>query len=231
MATSAAAAAVRDEIEQLVAEAELARAGTRRQGDEERPLGPKAQRTRGHLLAAAYQCFARDGYTNTTVEDIAAAAGVSLGTYYQYFRDRADVLTTLVADAVLVAVDDLTVARADEHGLTALQGLIHRFVRGYDRTAPFQAVWEEVTHTESHLGELRHSLSRILEQVVAGSVEEVWSTLGRTGGDSLGVARAVAAMVDRTCYLVFVVDGRTGREVATATAELLAELACNAVTG
>lgn len=223
------ASALRRAVETLVADAERSRTATRRQGAEERPLGPKAQRTRAHLLATAYECFVRDGYAATTVEDIADAAGVSLGTYYQYFRDRADVLTTLVADAVLAAIDDLTTTRSDEHGMDALAGLIHRFVRGYEQTAPFQAVWEEVTHVEPPLRELRQSLSRVLEHVVASAIDGARTTV--TDDDSLALARAVSAMVDRTCYLVFVVDGHRGRDVASDTAELLVRLTRRMVQG
>jgi len=43
---------------------------------------------REHILRSALRCFARRGYHVTTVDDIAAEAGVSKGTPYIYFESK-----------------------------------------------------------------------------------------------------------------------------------------------
>ncbi|HKF77175.1 MAG TPA: TetR family transcriptional regulator [Candidatus Dormibacteraeota bacterium] len=43
---------------------------------------------RRHILSSALRCFARRGYHATTVEDIAAEAGVSKGAPYVYFDSK-----------------------------------------------------------------------------------------------------------------------------------------------
>lgn len=43
---------------------------------------------RDHILKAALRCFARRGYHLTTVDDIAAEAGVSKGAPYVYFESK-----------------------------------------------------------------------------------------------------------------------------------------------
>src|SRR5438445_13555003 len=68
----------------------------RREGDREIPAGPRALRTRAALLTAAADLFSVQGYLETTVGQIAEGAGVGLGTFYQSFRDRADIMGTLV---------------------------------------------------------------------------------------------------------------------------------------
>ena len=83
----------------LVADAFAERA-VRRDGDRELPLGPKARRTRAAILAAAGQLFAEQGYLGTSVGDVASAAGVSLGTVYQYFRDRSDLVAAILQSNV-----------------------------------------------------------------------------------------------------------------------------------
>jgi AcrR family transcriptional regulator len=45
-----------------------------------------------HLEAVALELFARDGYPNICVDDIAAAAGVSSRTFHRYFASKPDVL-------------------------------------------------------------------------------------------------------------------------------------------
>src|SRR5215831_13698635 len=53
--------------------------------------GRRAQ-TRQALMDAAETLFAERGYHETSVSDIVRAAGVSQGTFYQYFGHRRDVL-------------------------------------------------------------------------------------------------------------------------------------------
>jgi AcrR family transcriptional regulator len=50
------------------------------------------QRRRSQIIAAAVELFARQGYYNTTILDVARKAGVSSGLIYQYVSDKEDVL-------------------------------------------------------------------------------------------------------------------------------------------
>ena len=58
----------------------------------------KKSRTRRQLLDAASEVFAERG-EGFSIADVAARAGVSHGTFYNYFRDRDDLLDALVAHA------------------------------------------------------------------------------------------------------------------------------------
>lgn len=59
---------------------------------------PKGQRSRAHILEAALGLFEKKGYAATTLRDIAAAADVSLGLTYRYFRSKEDLVLALYAD-------------------------------------------------------------------------------------------------------------------------------------
>jgi AcrR family transcriptional regulator len=48
----------------------------------------RAERTRQRILDAAAQCFAANGFSRTTVEQIAAGAGVSKALVYHHFRAK-----------------------------------------------------------------------------------------------------------------------------------------------
>ena len=52
----------------------------------------KRQQTRQALISAAVQLFAEKGYDETTVAEIAAAAGVSTKTFFNYFASKDEVL-------------------------------------------------------------------------------------------------------------------------------------------
>ena len=49
---------------------------------------PKAEQTRGTIVAAAMRLFRRDGYDRTTMRAIAQEAGVSVGNAYYYFGSK-----------------------------------------------------------------------------------------------------------------------------------------------
>lgn len=53
------------------------------------------ERRRGHILQAALRCFAKSGFYATTMDDVAAEAGVSKGTPYLYFSSKAELYRAL----------------------------------------------------------------------------------------------------------------------------------------
>jgi AcrR family transcriptional regulator len=62
-------------------------------------IGPNAGRrdknrlrTRGQLNSAAIYLFAERGYDNTSVEDVAEAAGISVRTLFRYFTSKEDIV-------------------------------------------------------------------------------------------------------------------------------------------
>jgi TetR/AcrR family acrAB operon transcriptional repressor len=58
--------------------------------------GSRADRTRQRILAAASQSFAAAGFSKTTVEEIAAGAGISKGIVYRHFRGKEPILEALL---------------------------------------------------------------------------------------------------------------------------------------
>jgi AcrR family transcriptional regulator len=58
-------------------------------------LTPKAVLTRQHILDTALNLFATKGYAGTSMRDIAAAAGCSLGLAYRYFASKEDMVLEL----------------------------------------------------------------------------------------------------------------------------------------
>jgi AcrR family transcriptional regulator len=202
----------------------------RREGDRELPAGPRALKTRETLLSSAAELFSSQGYLETTVGQIAEHSGVALGTFYQYFRDRADIMGTLVRTTVadVLKVDD----RWDPgRGRAGLRRVIAAFVRLYALTAPFQKAWEEVSHVEPEMAELRRDSTRLFTDAVAGALDEgACSGVLRGDVDAHEMARALTAMVDRYCYLTYVFDPPAGGPPSPEdTAELLTTLWADAV--
>ncbi len=68
----------------------------------------RRQRTRLRLVESALEVFAEKGVDATVIEDVIAAAGVSRGTFYNYFRTDHELLT-----AVGEAISNETVRRIE----------------------------------------------------------------------------------------------------------------------
>lgn len=67
-------------------------------------------RRRGAILDAATELFGRHGYHETTIKDIAGAAGVSHGLLYSYVKNKDDVLFLIIARALESYCVDMTKA-------------------------------------------------------------------------------------------------------------------------
>ncbi|MEU4811325.1 TetR/AcrR family transcriptional regulator [Nocardia fluminea] len=65
--------------------------------DRRRPTQDRAKATRENILDAAAELFGARGIADTSTNRIAAAAGVSIGTVYRYFPDRAMIVAELLA--------------------------------------------------------------------------------------------------------------------------------------
>ena len=78
------------------------------------------------ILEAAIRIFARKGYYNSRVSDIASEAGVAAGTIYLYFKTKDYILVTLFRDKMAQFVAASRKAIADEPDAVAkLRRLIH----------------------------------------------------------------------------------------------------------
>jgi AcrR family transcriptional regulator len=202
----------------------------RREGDKELPLGPKAQRTREAILVAAAGRFGAQGYQRTTVADVAEAAGVSLGTVYQYFRDRSALVAALVHRSVGDLLERDTTFRFAE-GRAGLERVIRNFVTSYANWSAMAGVWEEVSHVDDELAELRRTIGRAF----TGSVERELERAQRDGQldidlDPALAARALTGMVDRYCYVTYVFDPpEAGPPSPTESAAVLSSLWARAI--
>lgn len=79
---------------------------SRRSADaRKQPVQERSRRTVDRILDAAARIFSERGYSATTTNHVAEAAGISIGSLYQYFPNK---------DALLVALEErhLDVARA-----------------------------------------------------------------------------------------------------------------------
>jgi TetR/AcrR family transcriptional regulator, repressor of fatR-cypB operon len=94
--------------------------------------GHRAKRgsSREDLAAAAIELFVDRGVAATRVEDILAAAGVSVGSFYHHFRDKLSLAATVYLEHLERFQRDLLV-ELDRHARTqdAVRGLVVAYLR------------------------------------------------------------------------------------------------------
>src|SRR6187549_887480 len=79
---------------------------------------------RGRLEKAAMELFQERGYVQTTVEDIAAHAGLTERTFFRYFADKREVLFSGSAELEKSITDRIASAAPDASPLTVVASAV-----------------------------------------------------------------------------------------------------------
>jgi TetR/AcrR family transcriptional regulator, transcriptional repressor of aconitase len=98
---------------------------------------------RGQIMQAAIECFSREGFHRTTMQDIIGEAGLSVGSIYRYFASKEEIVAAIAKKhhAPEAAVLDGAAADMD------LSGLLTRLAEvSISRlTDPAEQRWRRVT--------------------------------------------------------------------------------------
>ena len=124
---------------------------TERKRSVRRPVQGRSRATVEAILGGAARVLASRGYSGTTTNHIAETAGVSIGSLYQYFADKDDVIAAL---ATQFAQD--TLAFSSEHiddsrdEATQVRAWLNAVVaRASDNEALIRVLFQEVPYTWS----------------------------------------------------------------------------------
>ena len=132
----------------------------------------RAEGRRRDILLAAARVFARDGYGNATLDDVAAQMGVTKGVIYYYFRSKEDIFTEIRATAVREAIERLEaiIARGEPPDVT-LRAAIHDLVSHiFDDLDRFANVLRAGHRLSDESRDLVRTLQRRYEHLVRGIV-------------------------------------------------------------
>jgi len=177
------------------------------------------------IIDAAIRVFARSGYYNSRVSDIAREAGIASGTIYLYFKTKDDILVTLFREKMAGFVARLRDAIATEpDALAKLRRLIelhfevlesnpdlaevvqvelrqgHKFFRGASahEVSAYFALISSVLEEGVEAGLFRKDLPiKVATKVLFGSLDQMTTSwvLGKRGYKLSETADAVADIV------------------------------------
>lgn len=126
----------------------------------------QARRTRIRILEAAHRLFTKNGYARTTIERIAAEAGVAIDTVYAIFGSKRAILSGLMERQV--GGDDQAIPMLDRPGPQSVRRELNqrrqlaRFVAGVtdaiERSRPIDDIMRSAAAIDPEISALRGSI-------------------------------------------------------------------------
>ena len=121
----------------------------------------ESERTRRGILAAARKLFARQGVTRTTLEEIAAAAGVTRGAIYWHFADKNELFFAMREQVAVPLIDRIDLAlRADgSDPVAGIERFLLDIVEALESDASVRQTFQIMGFKCEYVGEFERELA------------------------------------------------------------------------
>jgi len=141
---------------------------------EQRTLRADARRNRERILASSRELFAQQG-PQAQMDEIAAHAGVGIGTVYRHFPTKEALLTAMVRDRFQEFAEIAVLAEDILDPLEALENVIRSSAEAVEGDAGFQLAmmgsdqleWEGIEEQKAVLADV---VTRIIDRAIAAGV-------------------------------------------------------------
>ncbi|OOP62834.1 TetR family transcriptional regulator [Arthrobacter sp. SRS-W-1-2016] len=145
----------------------------------EKKLRPaRTNATKQRLFDASMELIGERGAAGVTVDEIAAAAGVSKGTVYYNFGSKSDLIAQLLRHGVDIMLGRLqTIEGLHSDPLKAMEAMLGQAMDFMDDYPSFARLWiSENWRTPSEWGKLFVELRSELLAVIGAAIEKVATT-------------------------------------------------------
>ncbi|MGO4958293.1 TetR/AcrR family transcriptional regulator [Luteococcus sp. Sow4_B9] len=141
--------------------------------------------TRRRIIRAASELFAEQGFTGTSMDQIAERADVSKGTIFYNFKNKSDLFEQLILEAASTVAQGMTEAREGRRGWDALTEAIRVVSRAADAApSSTQIILSELFRTQrpwsASLTDARLILLRPLEEIFQELADDRRAATGTT---------------------------------------------------
>jgi TetR/AcrR family transcriptional regulator, acrAB operon repressor len=174
----------------------------RRGNSDLRRTKQESERTRQKILAAARRVFARQGVTRTTLEEIAAAAGVTRGAIYWHFANKTALFFAMREQVAVPMIDQIDLALLHADRSDPLEG-VESFLRGILESLESDVAARQTLQIMGfkceYVGELDRELvlQRLRCSELVSKLSEAYGRAGRAGSLRAGLSPPMAAL--ETC--------------------------------
>jgi len=161
------------------------------------------------ILKAARELFARKGYHNTTLEEIAQHAEFGKGTIYNYFGSKEELLYGIIdhltRDVVALAQDSMTTRGGAREKLTAYAKAMIAYSRA--NSDVFRLIMRETDcfRSEELDGKVKQMRARVrrVREIIGGAIKEEIRAKKVKSLDALKLAALFDSMVRSYCLSRF----------------------------
>lgn len=192
-----------------------------------KPTQQRSQRRYESIVMAAAESFARFGFSDTTMEGIAARAGTSIGSVYQFFPNKRAVFREVAERCMQLSRESYSRLLGPEPLAQRWDVMLERFIDGFvalhRESIVMQAVWANLElygeYAEADQALLRelveatallvagwvptlaHERRRVVATVLVNTVASMMLVLVREGAGEDGSARGEAIVSETKLML------------------------------
>lgn len=155
------------------------------------PRQPRSIETRNRIMKAAFSLFAQKGIHGTNSKEIVQKAGVSIGSFYSYFKNKKTLLLEMLEDYLDRHYETIwkhiTTYPVSELGRAEIRVIISNVFEAYDIAPEFHRVTHSLRYTDP-------DINRIYDRERTREVAQVQSLL-ESNRDRMQVADTYATAV------------------------------------
>jgi AcrR family transcriptional regulator len=150
------------------------------------------------ILALVRNAFAEKGFDGASMQDLARAAGMSVGNFYRYFPSKSAIVEQLIAHDLAVMEQDFFAVLSSDNPLQALRQQVSQRITQHQNCNDGQ-LWAEITANALRKPEIGHACQH-METAIAGYLTQVFAA--STG---LPLAEASARFSAHAAFIVMLV--------------------------
>jgi len=174
-------------------------------------LTATADQRSAEILGSVRQAFAEKGFDGASMQDLARAAGISVGSFYRYFPSKAAIVEALIAHDLAQMERDFAEIMHSPRPMAALRAKLRRIIPEHQCNQDGQ-LWAEITAAALRKPEIGAAACR-MEQAIVGYMARVFAA--ETG---LGLDEARQRFFSHATFIVMLVKASAG--ISRDTADL-----------
>ncbi|MDQ2067644.1 TetR/AcrR family transcriptional regulator [Xinfangfangia sp. CPCC 101601] len=164
------------------------------------------------ILVSLRAAFAEKGFDGASMQDLARAAGMSVGNFYRYFPSKDAIIAGMAAYDLAELQTDFTVIRQSADPLAMIRDNIRRRIT--DRCGQNGRLWAEITAAAQRKPEIA-KISCGVEEVIGDNMVQLFAALTQSPPEAFRAAHGTTIR-----FIIMLVKSAAMRHVSHPDAEV-----------